>query len=185
MTTTTYSRTGHPVAIPAEELRGLPDLLELVASKRPDLLGSLIESLATSPEKDAVHELARSWGLAEPDQLWETVFQALTTLKRLEGLRGQWSAQRYRGHWIYEGQWSAGIVTVPNVRAVCSLAAGRAGRALPLRRERLGRIIRNLTEARELEQVRQQIDDFLAEPPADGARDLVGRWFGKRPGGDP
>ena len=48
---------------------------------------------------------------------------------------------------------------------------------------RLERIAREFAEARELEKVRRQIDDFLAEPPIDGARDLVDRWL--RPGGDP
>ena len=52
-------------------------------------------------------------------------------------------------------------------------------------RLRLERIGREFAEARELEQTRQEIQDFLAEPPVRGARDLVDRWFGKRPGGDP
>ena len=157
--------------IPARELADLADLFELVASMRPYLLVSLFGALASSPATlPGLLELCGSWGF-RLETFLPSLRQALDTLSRLERRRG--------------GRRSAETVTVPNVRAVSSLALSRADRSMGRPRLRLERIAREFAEARELEQARQGIEDFLAEPPAPGARDLVDRWFEKRPGGDP
>ena len=164
-------RTGLASPIPTRKSTGLADLFELVASsERPNLVVLLFGALASSPERPVLLELCASWGF-QLETFSPAMRQAVATLDQLERRRGRWTAE---------------TVTVPNVRAVCSLAASRAGRATVARhRFRLERIVRKLAEACELEQTRQQIDGFLAEPPAEGAHDLVERWFGKRQGGDP
>ncbi len=96
----------------------LPDLFELVASERPGLLAPLVAALAESPAADTVLELARSWDL-EPDTLVAALRQAAGNLDRLERRRGRWRSEP---------------VTVPNVRAVCCLAAARAARVSTSRR---------------------------------------------------
>ena len=172
MPTTTYSRAGHSTPIPARDLADLADLFELVASsERPNLMVPLFGALASSPATlPALLELCGSWGV-QLETFLPAMRQAIATLDRLERRRG--------------GRRSVETVAVPNVRAVCSLAKSRAGRTMGRLRLRLERIGREFAEARELEQTRQQIEEFLAERPADGARDLVNRYFGKRPGGDP
>ena len=161
-------RTGTESPIPARELADLADLFELVASsRRPNLVVPLFAALAGSPASPALVELCASWGV-QLKTFIPSLRLAIATLERL---------LRRRGRRIAE-------TDITDVRAVCSLAMSRAGRSTVAReRARLRRIASEFAEACDLEQTRQEINEFLTEPPPAGARDLVDRYFGKH--GDP
>ncbi len=131
-------------------------LLELVATKRPELLGPLVEALEYSPARPGLVQIAEVWGVRPEDlaaDLGAVAAQASKHLDRLE--------RRRPGTWRHPGQ----VVDAPNVEALATVADARHERAEGIARaKRLNIIRRKLERVAEVERQRQELDAFLRAP---------------------
>jgi len=126
------------------------DLLEVVASGRPDLLRPLIADLEYSPAGGALAELARAWRTAKLAQL------AATTARHLDQLE-----RKRLSAWRRPSQ----VVETPNVPALASFAGSRRGRVSEIARSRrLELLAMKLERVAEGERRRQVVESFLSEP---------------------
>ncbi len=131
-------------------------LLELVAKKRPDLLGPVVSALEFSPAGRSVGELTKLWGVGGDDRVAELVEVALKTAENLDRLE-----RKNRQSWRHPRE----VVPAPNVAALHSFAFGRRNRVEEIRRSRRLEIIgRKLGRAQESERRRREVERFLSEP---------------------
>ena len=131
--------------------------MELLASRRPDLLPAYLDMAGTSPARFAVLELARNLGVREPAELYREVLKAVADLDRLE---------RRRTGWRHPGQ----ILHQPNVGGLLTFCRARIENVSDdSRRKRLEIMAHKLQRAWDRERTRAWITDFIGTsgPTAD------------------
>ena len=153
----------------------LAAVLEVLASKRPEVLAPTVEVLRASPAGAVVHQLAKRWGVTETETLARDLRIAGAKLSALERRRGRWRVDD-RGMVRGGGR----DVRIPAVCMTCDLAAARAGRVAITRSEKLWRIVRKLEGASEVERTRRLIGELMADDP-EPKRAQEGRQGGAGP----
>ncbi len=130
-------------------------VLEVLASERPEMVGAVIETLASGPARPALLELARLFQVEAPEELAGAVVTVARQLDRLER-QPRWSEPR-------EVLGS----TAASATALDAVARWRADRWRSTRGgtrpARLLRVDRRLENAAGLERARALVDGLLGE----------------------
>ncbi len=128
---------------------GIAGMLEIVASHRPDLLPIYLDTVANSPARFAVLELASDLNVRETQDLHPVVLKISADLDRLE---------RRRTGWRHPQQ----IVAKPNVVGLLYFCRARILNVPGIaRRRRLEVMSRKLQRVYDQEKTRAWIDDFI------------------------
>ncbi len=128
---------------------GIAAMMELVASQRPDLLPVYLDMVANSPARFAILELAKDFGVREPQDLYPVLLKISSDLDRLE---------RKRTGWRHPKQ----IVAKPNVTGLLYLCNARIQNVAGIsRRRRLEIMARKLQRVYDQEKTRAWITDFI------------------------
>ncbi len=153
----------------------LTGVLEIIASERPDLLGSLVAGLEFRPAGRGIAALAKSWGVRSEtpatglSELAEVALKTVRDLTRLEKRRVGWRHPRQ-------------VVDKPNIPALHSFALRRSDRVTLARGRRLQMLANKLERAHEGERQRRMVEAFLHEPAPpvdpDWLRDFLGSHHG-------
>ena len=124
-------------------------MMELLASRRPDLLPVCLDMACNSPARFAVLELARDLGVREPRDLHLEVLKVVTDLDRLERRRSGWRHPRQ-------------VLHRPNIGGLLHFCRARIENVREAdRRRRLEVLARKLQRAYDRERTRAWITDFI------------------------
>ncbi len=131
-------------------------VLEVLASERPEVVGAVVETLASSPARPALLELARLFQVEAPEELAGAVVTVVRQLDRLEHQPRRWTEPR-------EVLGS----TAASATALDAVARWRADRWRSTRGgtrpARLRRVDRRLKDAAGLERARALVDGLLGD----------------------
>ncbi len=124
-------------------------MLELVASRRPDLLPAYLDMASNSPARFAVLELVADVGLRDSPDPYRGLLKIMADLDQLERRRGGWTHPRQ-------------IVSHPNVGALLYFCRARIQNAAGIgKRRRLEVMARKLQRVHEREKTRAWINEFI------------------------
>ena len=133
-----------------QAMTAVANLLELIATDRPELLDLQQDTLLNSPLQFAVRNLAAAFGVPQ-DRVAATVYRACQDLDKLTATRRVWSDP-------------AQVLESPNVAALYHVCYGRLGRTAGPKRGRLEITYRRLRKAHELQRSRDWIEAFIGRP---------------------
>lgn len=136
--------------ITKQAMAAVADLLELIATERPERLDLQLDTLLNSPMRFAVRNLTSTFGVPR-EKLAATVCRACQDLDRLISTRRVWSDPRL-------------VLESPNVAALFHVCRSRLGRTSGPKRSRLEITFRRLSKAHDLLQSRQWIEAFIGRP---------------------
>ena len=135
--------------LPAPLPQRLVEMIELIASHRPDLLPPYIDMAANSPARFAIVNLVSDLDAREPADLHRATLKIVSDLDRLERRRGGWRHPRQ-------------VVHRPNVGGLLSFCRARIENVSEAsRRRRLEVLARKLERAYEREKTLAWITDFI------------------------